>query len=230
MSLYHMHADETRALKRAALILLVVTALRWGWSARAGPSVPADESVLPELLESTREATEEGARRRAPLKEDERIDPNRASEVELDRLPGVGPSTARAIVSARDSGRVFRTPEDLLLVRGIGEGTLERMRAALELAAEPAAAARAGPTPRGPRVSTAGPGPPIDVNRADLDALQELPGIGPAIAERILAARQERMFTSLDDLERVPGIGPATLRRLRPHATVGRVLRAHPPP
>jgi len=80
--------------------------------------------------------------------------------------------------------------------------------------------------PRGTPVGTSSPSAaspgPIDVNRADLDALQALPGIGPAIAERILVARREQPFTSVDDLVRVSGIGPATVERLRPYATVGR--------
>ena len=220
-----MHADETRALKRAGLILLAVSALRWGWSARADAPPGGEASVLPELLEGTREAAAEGARRREPLSEGERVDPNRAGEVDLDRLPGVGPSTARAIVAAREGGIVFRRPEDLLEVRGIGGATLERMRSALAFPDPPP-----GPAARG-RASASGttsettpvPFDLVDLNRADLENLQQLPGIGPALAERILTAREERLFTSLDDLERVPGIGPATVRRLRPHATVGRV-------
>ncbi len=209
-----MHADETRSLKRAALILLAVSAARWGWSARTPAPEASEESVLPALLEGTREASAQDARRREPLGEGERIDPNRAGEVELDRLPGVGPSTARAIVAARDSGVVFRRPEDLLDVRGIGDATLARMRPALAFPAPPAG----GPSPRRPAPSGL-----VDLNRADAEGLQTLPGVGPALAARIVSARQERVFTSLDDLERVPGIGPATVARLRPHATVGRV-------
>jgi competence ComEA-like helix-hairpin-helix protein len=210
-----MHADETRALKRAVLILLLVSAARWGWSQRAEPAATADASVLPELLEGTREAAEEGARRKEPLADGETIDPNRASDVELDRLPGVGPATARAIVAAREEGRVFRRPEDLLEVRGIGDATLERMRERLAF----------GPLPPGAG-SRPGGAPPtrpasVDVNRASAQDLERLPGIGPSLAERVVAARRERMFTSVDDLERVPGIGPATLERLRPHIVVG---------
>lgn len=220
-----MHSDETRALRRAALILLAVSAARWGWSRRAPAQENSGATVLPELVAGTREATAEGARRREPLGTEERLDPNRASDADLDRLPGVGPSTARAIVAARDSGAVFRRAEDLLEVRGIGAGTLERMRP--HLGFDPSApAAQARPGGRQPATTNRRPASPaaptlVDLNRADQAALEGLPGIGPAIATRILAARQERMFTSLEDLERVPGVGPATLARLRPHATVG---------
>jgi competence protein ComEA len=210
-----MHSDETRAVKRAVLILFLVSAVRWGWSQRGGEPAPADTAaLLPQLIEETREATEENARRRAPLNENETIDPNRASDVELDRLPGIGPSTARAIVAAREEGRVFRRPEDLLEVRGIGEATLERMQASLSFGNVP-------PSPATRRDPPAAPARPLDLNRATAEDLEGLPGIGPALAARILAARQERLFSSIEDLERVPGIGPATLQRLRALVAVG---------
>jgi len=62
---------------------------------------------------------------------------------------------------------------------------------------------------------------PIDVNRADEAELQRLPGIGPALAARILAWRADNGgFTSVDELEAVPGIGPAKLAGLRDLVTV----------
>ena len=110
-----MHSDETRAVKRAVLILFLVSAARWGWSQRGVPAGTPEATVLPELLEGTREAAQEGARRNEPLEEGETLDPNRASEVELDRLPGVGPSTARAIVAAREPHFAHAARADLRL-------------------------------------------------------------------------------------------------------------------
>src|SRR5690625_6888921 len=63
-----------------------------------------------------------------------------------------------------------------------------------------------------------GPGTsePVDLNNADAAALQTLPGIGPALADRILAHRRDNgPFGSVDDLMAVSGIGPATFARLR---------------
>lgn len=63
-----------------------------------------------------------------------------------------------------------------------------------------------------------GPEGKIDVNRADAATLQEVPGIGPVTAERLLSHRQEHgPFTSADDLLDVPGIGQRTLDRLVDH-------------
>lgn len=53
----------------------------------------------------------------------------------------------------------------------------------------------------------------VRLNQADPRELQTLPGIGPALARRIVAARP---FARIDDLLGVPGIGPKTLERLRP--------------
>lgn len=61
----------------------------------------------------------------------------------------------------------------------------------------------------------------INVNRADRDELQLLPGIGPVMADRIVEDRTRfGFFRSLDDLERISGIGPRTVEQLRPHAVV----------
>lgn len=53
---------------------------------------------------------------------------NRASVAELDQLPGVGPSTARAIVEHRERHGPYATVDDLLAVRGIGPAKLAEMR------------------------------------------------------------------------------------------------------
>ncbi len=58
---------------------------------------------------------------------------------------------------------------------------------------------------------------PVDLNHAPLDALVRLPGIGPALAQRIIEARP---FNTPDDLVRVSGIGSVLLERLRPYLTV----------
>ena len=53
---------------------------------------------------------------------------NRASVTELDALPGVGPSTAQAIVDYRSANGPFGSVEDLLNVKGIGPAKFEAMR------------------------------------------------------------------------------------------------------
>lgn len=57
----------------------------------------------------------------------------------------------------------------------------------------------------------------LDLNRATADDLELLPGVGPALARRIVAERQRRGgFRSVDEVTRVKGIGSRTLARLQP--------------
>jgi competence protein ComEA len=61
----------------------------------------------------------------------------------------------------------------------------------------------------------------IDLNRASRAELLQVPGLGPALVERILDYRdQHEGFRRIDDLLQIRGIGPATLQRVRPWLTV----------
>ena len=236
-----MTESEGRALARTAAVLLLASVVRWGATQRRGPPLVPDDSAsaLPLLLEESRGEREEQERRRTPLPPGEKLDPNRASEAELDRLPGVGPAAARAVVSAREEGRSFHRPEDLLAVRGIGPATLRRIAPHLDFSRAPPVARRGsgGGAPAGaggavtfePLVGAGAgattPGDqaaaPVDINAAGKGELETLPGVGPAIAERILEERTRRGgFTSVEELLEVRGIGPATLERLRPRVVV----------
>src|SRR5690606_20928295 len=62
------------------------------------------------------------------------------------------------------------------------------------------------------------PGERIDPTRASADELDRLPRVGPALAARIVAHREEHgPFRSLAELDAVPGVGPALLGSLAPH-------------
>jgi len=57
--------------------------------------------------------------------------------------------------------------------------------------------------------------PKVDLNSAGIDELEELPGIGPAKAESIVAYRTEHgPFHSLDELANVSGIGKSIIDRI----------------
>lgn len=61
----------------------------------------------------------------------------------------------------------------------------------------------------------------VNLNTASAAELETLPGIGPALAGRIIDHRAAiGRFRSVDELDDVSGIGPATLQRLRPLVTV----------
>jgi competence protein ComEA len=70
----------------------------------------------------------------------------------------------------------------------------------------------------------------VDLNRATLAELQQLPGVGPKRAEQIEAYRRTHgPFRSVEELRKVPGFGPVALERLRDLVTVGPLAREPQP-
>ena len=64
-------------------------------------------------------------------------------------------------------------------------------------------------------------GSPVNINRASLEELQRLPGIGPATARAILEYRAASgSFSTITDLVKVKGIGPKKLEAIRDHITL----------
>lgn len=54
----------------------------------------------------------------------------------------------------------------------------------------------------------------VNLNTANLEELVTLPGVGPKLAQQIIAARQSKPFTSLEDLDQVSGVGASLLQKL----------------
>ena len=69
------------------------------------------------------------------------------------------------------------------------------------------------PTPSAPKTTNAAAEGKLDINTASAAELQNISGIGPVLAERIIAARP---FKSADDLKNVKGIGGAKYEKIRP--------------
>ena len=107
---------------------------------------------------------------------------------------------------------------------GVGTGRLNRRAAASPSASRGPAgdsfeAFFHPQTPTPPATSSAvssgrATGGQLDLNTASSASLQSFPGIGPVLAEHIIAARP---FQNADELRRVPGIGPARYAALRPY-------------
>ncbi|HJU86290.1 MAG TPA: helix-hairpin-helix domain-containing protein [Gemmatimonadota bacterium] len=137
------------------------------------------------------------------------IDPNAAGRAEWDRLPGIGPVTAIAIVEHRGIHGPFRGPDDLLEVRGIGPRTLEKLR--------PFLAWETGGSGEDPNYASIARSSGLpDLNAVDAAFLAALPGFGPKLAKTILRERQARgMFRQWTELVSIDGVGPARLRVLQ---------------
>lgn len=134
--------------------------------------------------------------------------------------PGVVslPEGARVVdaIEAAGGAREDADTDQLNLARPVVDG--EQVR--VPVVGEVLEAASPGPQASSTASGGSGAGP-INVNTATASELEALPGIGPALAERIVSHREANgPFKSLDDLTDVPGIGKAKLEALRTEATV----------
>jgi len=218
-------AKMTPAERRAAAALGIawiagLVAGRLGWSdalasragARLAPRLPEVEALSRELppgdprvawYAASLALREERAR---ASKAPEPLDPNGADRAAWDRLPGVGPATARAIVAHRERVGSFRVPDDLLAVKGIGPAKLERIAPFLVWAGPPE-------SPSSRRDSGDGK---VDLDRVDDVFLTGIEGIGPELASRIVRERRARGgFRDWSEVDAIEGIGPAKLRALQ---------------
>jgi len=193
------------ALATAGRLLLAPRPADFAWSPTT-TSRPAETArAARQAVDDTLARKEEAAR---PLAPGERIDVNRADAVQLQRLPGVGPARAAAIIRERAAGGAFASPADIERVPGVGRAMIERWADALAVsgALRPT---REAPTSR------------VDLNRALPKELEQITGIGPELARRIVEARTRRgRFASVDELLDVPGIGPKTLEIIREQVSV----------
>ena len=74
-----------------------------------------------------------------------------------------------------------------------------------------------------PTTVSAAETPQLDLNQATAEQLTELPGVGEAIANRIVEFRKKNgPFKRVEDLLKVKGIGEKSLDKLRPHLRVGK--------
>jgi competence protein ComEA len=218
---------QFRAAAFVALLLALSAGARWMDRPRvdlggaAGMDLAAHEAAV---LRNLQEGVSRG------LRPGEKIDPNSADARALQRLPRVGPALAARIVAERDKAP-FTSAADLTRVSGIGPAMIAALADHVTLpAASPAAPAPARPAGTrgtGGAAGTGGgstgtaAGALVDVNRATAAELERLPGIGPALAQRIAAYRDSAgPFATVEQLERVRGIGPALRGRIAPLVVV----------
>ena len=70
---------------------------------------------------------------------------------------------------------------------------------------------------------------PVNLNTATALELQQVPGIGPSTADKILKMRKSYgQFKIVDDLRAIKGIGPKRMEKMRKYITVGSVASKKP--
>lgn len=84
-----------------------------------------DEMII--IIPAKGEAGETGMQNNSNVQSDGTVKVNYATQTELETLPGIGPSKAKAIIDYRDEHGFFSQREDLLQVSGIGEKTLQNL-------------------------------------------------------------------------------------------------------
>ncbi len=236
--------DERRALLFLAAVAAAGGVIR---IARRPAPVPAAAAVAPELAgadlvrQASRSLRAEAEGR--PLAPGERVNVDSASAAELERLPRVGKRLAARIVADRGARGPFGSLARLGRVPGVGERLLRDLEPFVSFSGGPSAAApllqlrgpeearraeRAegaeGPERPPERVTPAGAAAdcaePISPNQATPEQLACLPGIGPVLAERIVAERGAHgPYREMRDLTRVSGIGPRRIARLKGRLT-----------
>jgi len=73
------------------------------------------------------------------------------------------------------------------------------------------------------------PARPVNINTATSEELQQVPGIGPATAQKILQMRKSYgAFKSVDDLLAIRGLGAKRLEKMRKYLTVGKPAATKP--
>jgi competence protein ComEA len=85
--------------------------------------VPATAPAAPAAAKAATPAAK-GKAEKSKLAPGEKININTATEEELDKLPEIGPVKAKAIIA----GRPYKTPEDIMKVRGIKEGIYNKIK------------------------------------------------------------------------------------------------------
>jgi competence protein ComEA len=104
---------------------------------------------------------------------------------------------------------VERASLDLNLAALLTDGDQVRVPSRDEPTSAPGGEAPGGPT-------SGSSSELIDINSADSAKLEELPGIGPATAAKIIAAREEQPFGSVDELRSRGVLGEKTFEKVRP--------------
>ena len=182
----------------------------------AGPTAPARKVKM--------EPRGQSARSLEPFP----FDPNTATEAELARL-GLPERLARNILKYREKGGRFSQPEALKKIYGMEEEVYQALAPFIEIreAARPSEAKDEPAMEERPQSYGKAPSPkPVDINRASEEEWQQLHGIGPAYARRILKFRDILGgFASIGQVAETYGLPDSTFQQIRPQLRLSPVIR-----
>ena len=149
-----------------------------------------------------------------------KIDINVASAEEIAGIPGIGSSTARAIVTYRKKVGRINSIDELVHVRRIGKRTIEKIRPYIFIIRKYSNVTSS--KNKRYAVKKINPSMLIDINKATKKQLMALPRVGAKTAERIIEYRKlHNGFKSKEDIMNVSRIGQKTFDNLKNYITVG---------
>jgi DNA uptake protein ComE-like DNA-binding protein len=162
------------------------------------------------------------------VKKVEKIDLNKATSAQLETLPGIGAATAKKIID----GRPYKSVDDLSKA-GISATEIRKLNSLVSIGATPAPATvkdaksmektakegKAVVKTTKPGATTSKPAI-VDLNKGTSDQLEGLPGIGPALAKKIVAGRP---YKSVADLSKA-GISATEIHKIESLVTVGAMV------
>jgi DNA uptake protein ComE-like DNA-binding protein len=156
-----------------------------------------------------------------------KVDINSATQAELEALPGVGEATAKKIIA----GRPYSSVKDLSKA-GVSDATIEKItpmvkagKVKADKSEKTEKSAKAEKTEKSEKPAksekadksaAAAPSGPVDLNTASAKELEDLPGVGPATAKKIIAGRP---YSSVDDLSKA-GVSKSTIGKIASMVTV----------
>lgn len=117
--------QETRILTFLVAALIIGSALSLYRHRRALP--PLELTIGSESAPGEAGLIDSSSSRSLSDSTREKVDINVATQVELQSLPGIGPSLAQRIVDYRQAHGPFSSPEEITQVRGIGPKTYQRI-------------------------------------------------------------------------------------------------------
>ncbi|MDP5172095.1 MAG: helix-hairpin-helix domain-containing protein [Bacteroidia bacterium] len=203
--------QKTGLLVFAALLFLVGSCLLLvNWSPQPKP---LDRHAFA-LLDSTFDQPD------LPVQTTLRLDINLADSADWTQLPGIGKVLAARIIKYRNSLGGFRSVDQLSKVFNLPPETLASIRGqlfvdSLTIPVKESRAHFAHSTKKGYT------GPDIDLNLATAKELEQLPGIGGVLSQRIVNFREaKRGFSSIEELRNLYHLSPETFEEIAPHLTL----------